>query len=80
MKATLFVKVNFLIWACLLASFLFFFSAAFAAGDSTGASSDQLLQINKKLDESQKREERILANQEKIIAEIIKSRKWAYNN
>ncbi len=40
---------------------------------------EQLASIQKRLDESQKREEQILANQEKILAEIITSRKWARN-
>ncbi len=47
-----------------------------AAKDTTA---EQLAVIQKKLDESQKREEQILANQEKILAEIITSRKWARN-
>ncbi len=81
MKATRSVKVDFFLAALILAALFFFSAHAFAVeGDQTGAGPHSLIEINKKLDESQKREEKILANQEKIIAEILKSRKWAFNN
>ena len=81
MTIKLFLKINFLFLFCVLIATSLFPVSVFADSDPVGTSSQTVLtEINKKLDASKKREDQILANQEKIIAEIIKSRKWAFNN
>lgn len=75
MKVTPFVKVSF---TALALGLIFVYSpVAFAVTEKAPVSSTQAAEIIKKLDASQKREEQILANQEKILNEIIISRKWA---
>ena len=63
----------------LIISAIFVFPAL-AQEASVPAEASQLTAIQKKLDESAKREEKILALQEKILAEIVTSRKWARRN
>ena len=76
MKAMLFVKSNRLL--VIVASFFLFSSPLFALSENDSVTTTaQLAEIKKKLDASQKREEQILANQEKILSEIVISRKWA---
>ncbi len=64
-----------------LALICFLFSAAFvvfAEADAVKpATQAQIEGLEKKLEESRVREEKILAGQEKILEEILISRKWA---
>ena len=53
-------------------------SCGFAEVDTTKpVTHEQIEKINKKLDESRNREEKILVGQDKILEEILTSRKWA---
>jgi len=57
---------------------LFSASLGFTEVDTTKhVTHEQIEKINKKLDESRIREEKILAGQDKILEEILTSRKWA---
>ena len=81
MKTNYFVAIDLRLLFSMLIVIFFSSTNAFAGPDPVSAGSQTVLvEINKKLDASKKREEQILANQEKIIAEILKSRKWAFNN
>ena len=62
----------------ILSACLYLFPALlFADSVAPSVTTKQLYEIKSKLDASQKREEKILANQAQILEEIIKSRKWA---
>ena len=78
MKVNPFKKFNFLYSGVVFLFLLFVsFPAAFAVDESAATLPSQLADIQKKLDASEKRDEKILATQEKILEEIIISRKWA---
>ena len=75
MKVTPFAKVS--VFAFALGMMLICSTVAFAVTEAAPSSAAQAAEIIKKLDASQKREEQILTNQEKILNEILISRKWA---
>ncbi len=78
MKANPFRKFNFLYGSAFFLFILFFSTlSSFAADESAATLPNQLADIQKKLAASEKRDEKILATQEKILEEIIISRKWA---
>ena len=78
MKANPSKKFNFFCFSSFFLFIIFFAnSSSFATDESVVNISNQLTDIQKKLDASEKRDEKILATQEKILEEIIISRKWA---
>lgn len=77
MKAILFRKSNGLALVAFVALTVSFSSISFSQNETSTMTSQQYLDIKKMLDASQKREEQILANQDKILNEILISRKWA---
>lgn len=83
MKAILSAKPKSFLFLFAIFSSLFFQPIfSFAQGEASPALSNdnrQLGEIQKRLDESQQREEQILANQKKILEEINRLRTWHHN-
>ena len=80
MKANLSVKVSFFVGVFAVIALFFSAPNLLAGSELAEVGSVELDQISEKLDASQKRKEQMLTNQEKILSEIEKSRKIAFNN